>query len=283
MLANQCDRLVRLVSMSQTLVVGLAVATTASGVESRFDADAEGWIITDDGQAAGEPARYSDGGHIFHQEGLFATDDWYFRAPAKFRGNFSSAYGAQLEYDLRQSGTGEDFELDEIYLRGGGLTLTMQTAPPGQSWTSYSIPLVESAGWKLNSRSPTQDELLAVLANLTDLQIRGEFQFGSDTGYLDNVVLPEFTSPRVVGDYDRNGVVDAEDYQLWKSTFGSTDILLADGDASGSVDLADYPVWRNNLGAALPANAAVNAVPEPSPLWFGLAAVCCGLLLRWLL
>ena len=69
------------------------------------------------------------------------------------------------------------------------------------------------------------------------------------------------------GDYDRDGDVDAQDYAVWKTTFGSASDLRADGNFDGVVDAADYAVWRNA--------AAVSAatVPEPTSLFLALCVV----------
>lgn len=56
------------------------------------------------------------------------------------------------------------------------------------------------------------------------------------------------------GDYDSGGVVDDQDYTVWKAAFGttvSTAGLGADGNANGIVDAADYTVWRDHLGATV--------------------------------
>ena len=59
----------------------------------------------------------------------------------------------------------------------------------------------------------------------------------------------------LAGDYDIDGDVDANDYTVWRSNYGSNLLLAADGNHNGVVDAADYIVWRDHLGATLPAVA----------------------------
>jgi hypothetical protein len=84
------------------------------------------------------------------------------------------------------------------------------------------------------------------------------------------------------GDYDRSGQVNADDYALWRSSFGQTGPnLAADGNGDESVDAADYVLWRANFGAGGAAAAApsiVGAVPEPSSGLLLIAAVFSGLI-----
>jgi len=63
------------------------------------------------------------------------------------------------------------------------------------------------------------------------------------------------------GDYNRNGVVDAPDYVIWRKLLGSQTNLAADGDLSGTVDDADYDFWRARFGNTLGAGS-IAAVPE---------------------
>jgi hypothetical protein len=69
-------------------------------------------------------------------------------------------------------------------------------------------------------------------------------------------------STPIPGDYDRNGSVGPEDYDVWKTNFG-TSFADADGNGDGIVDAADYTVWRDNLEAG---SASIAPVPEPSSL-----------------
>jgi hypothetical protein len=71
--------------------------------------------------------------------------------------------------------------------------------------------------------------------------------------------------PTLPGDYNGNGTVGAEDYDTWRSGFGTaiTPSTGADGNGNGIIDAADYVVWRNNLIAG---SGSTAAVPEPSGL-----------------
>ncbi|MEN1680578.1 MAG: hypothetical protein AAGJ46_13395 [Planctomycetota bacterium] len=72
------------------------------------------------------------------------------------------------------------------------------------------------------------------------------------------------------GDYNSDGAVGIEDYEVWRSTFGqfAFPLLGADGNGNGVIDVGDYTVWRDNLASQSDATAA----PEPA------AALGCTLL-----
>ena len=53
----------------------------------------------------------------------------------------------------------------------------------------------------------------------------------------------------LAGDYNRDGVVNAIDYAVWRDA-AVTQNLAADGDHNGVVDQDDHQVWRANFGAA---------------------------------
>ena len=50
------------------------------------------------------------------------------------------------------------------------------------------------------------------------------------------------------GDYNKNSVVDAADYVVWRKTLGSMSVLNADGDGNGTIQQADYDFWKARFG-----------------------------------
>ena len=78
------------------------------------------------------------------------------------------------------------------------------------------------------------------------------------------------------GDYDNDGTVDDADFETWTAAFASTTSPFVDGNRNGIVDAADYTIWRNHLGESIFAGggvAAHAAVPEPSSHLLELLAV----------
>ena len=69
------------------------------------------------------------------------------------------------------------------------------------------------------------------------------------------------------GDFDKNGVVDGNDFLAWQANFGLAEgATQAQGDADGNgvVDGNDFLLWQANFGSGAGAGAA--AVPEPAGL-----------------
>jgi hypothetical protein len=67
------------------------------------------------------------------------------------------------------------------------------------------------------------------------------------------------------GDYNKDGIVDAADYTVWRDTLGSTTDLRADGNQDGVVSVRDYIFWQQRFGeSATGVGTPADAVPEPS-------------------
>ena len=81
-----------------------------------------------------------------------------------------------------------------------------------------------------------------------------------------------------LGDYNADGVVDHQDYFVWRSDFDMPG-SAADGNGNGIVDAADFTVWRDHQGASfghadsghLVGNSI--SIPEPSPAALAMIAL----------
>src|SRR5262249_132738 len=82
----------------------------------------------------------------------------------------------------------------------------------------------------------------------------------------------------LLGDYNKDGTVDAADYVVWRHSVGQTGaVLAADGDQDYQVDADDYNVWRAHFGQTAGSSAALQSapslsvpIPEPTAIAFAL-------------
>jgi hypothetical protein len=183
-------------------------APDAAGLEggalqsSGFNKDADGWTIVGDAQAQTAEPNYDGTLGLISAQDDVTGGTWYFQAPSKYLGDQSAAYGDYLEFDLQTTSVANPFDNYDVVLSGGGKVLAFVTDsdPSTTGWTSYRISLTETSGWKeLTSEdepypsdfstlpAPSRADFQAALADVTRLRIRGEFNTGADTGYLDNV------------------------------------------------------------------------------------------------
>jgi hypothetical protein len=69
----------------------------------------------------------------------------------------------------------------------------------------------------------------------------------------------------IAGDYNGDGAVGAEDYELWQANFGQRGIgLAADGNGDNAVNAADFVLWRKQtVLATMPEHTGSgHSVPE---------------------
>ncbi len=75
----------------------------------------------------------------------------------------------------------------------------------------------------------------------------------------------------LAGDYNKDHVVDAADYTVWRDTLGEEGYLLAvDGNGDGLVNNLDYDLWVNHFGETWSLPVMSTSVPEPTG-----ATLCC--------
>lgn len=85
---------------------------------------------------------------------------------------------------------------------------------------------------------------------------------GSSVSAEDDAAVPWVNQQlNIPGDYNKNGVVDAADYVLWRRSNGQIGAgLAADGDGNHQVDQGDYAFWRQRFGNA--SQLVVNSFPS---------------------
>ncbi len=124
----------------------------------------------------------------------------------------------------------------------------------------------DSGPLRLNLTEYEKSALVAFMRTLTDTEFLTDAKFSNPF-----VALP--------GDYDANGTVNADDFVVWRASFGSTSNLDADGNLNGTIDAGDYAIWRNNFGKSwLSSGAAAHLVADvPEPAAFVLLMIAVGL------
>jgi prepilin-type N-terminal cleavage/methylation domain-containing protein len=164
-----------------------------------------------------------------------------------------AANGASTRYLLQIRTLGTSLNLDSLQL--GGVALT---SLPGYSYVEL---LNEPFGGPGGLRIDHKFEFTTTSAALDTLT----FAAAEGSMSLDRVSVDSITVLSVVGDYDRDGSVDQDDYGMWRTTFGTTVTPHSGADANGDglVDATDYTVWRDALGPP-GALVAMQAAPEPA-------------------
>lgn len=107
-----------------------------------------------------------------------------------------------------------------------------------------------------------------------ELDLLNAFQYTMPAYSVTTLVL---ISDGLVGDFNRDGMVDAADFTVWRDSVGTMGNTAADANEDNVVDVDDYTLWKNNFGATQSVGgSSTSAVPEPSPsllIFFGYLVV----------
>jgi uncharacterized membrane protein len=100
------------------------------------------------------------------------------------------------------------------------------------------------------------------------------------------VTLPTpltMTPTLLAGDFNRDGIVDAADFSIWRNSLGQNGANLpADANHDNRIDQQDYSLWKKSFGSrseSLSGSASFAALPEPAspvPFIFGALAIASG-------
>ncbi len=238
---------------------------------SRFDFGIEKWSANSD--AAGHIARF-DPAHGNPAPSIYAIDSntglpWYFVAPSCFLGNQGHNYGDSLTFDFYINIYGSTPYTNDIILQGNGQTLVHNHAqdPATGIWNHLGARLNES-DWHLGTGAgpnPTQAEFQQILANMTGLEIRGEYKTGVDTAWIDNIRLGHLPDTSLAGVICAGETFQFGQYKhttpgiFWDEleTVGGCDSLLV------RVDLTVHPTFSQVFKRAFCAGESF-ALPDGS-------------------
>jgi GH35 family endo-1,4-beta-xylanase len=99
----------------------------------------------------------------------------------------------------------------------------------------------------------------------------GEYSDDVAATLTDGGLELEVALPFLLGDYNRDGEVDAADFVVWmKMSHTSVTVpgTFADGNHDGFVDMDDYVVLVKHLGNVMPGSGGAANVPEPAAAAF---------------
>jgi cyclophilin family peptidyl-prolyl cis-trans isomerase len=231
----------------------------------------------------------------------FANKDAFIDTGAAFTNTGALTIGVG-----RTLGVRENYVIDRPLLNHGTLApgLTLGVIGIAANYTQYSDGTLS-----LQLAGTTADTLYDKLASSGNANLFGKLQISlingftpalgnsftvltatTIVGYFETYDLPQLASGQawkigqsataitltvVEGDYNRNGVIDAGDYVVWRKTRNTSVTAWsgADGNGDGLVNDADLVIWRNNLGAigggihgagAGAGGLATSTVPEPT-------------------
>jgi len=116
---------------------------------------------------------------------------WRFSAPNKYLGNASRGFGRRLTWDS-QTEEGRQFQTNDLFLGGRGITLVVKVPnPPNRptSWQGFSVWLDTKSDWRIAATGvvATEDDIKATLSTLTSLRLPGQWRDGAETTCIDNV------------------------------------------------------------------------------------------------
>src|SRR5687767_8284483 len=190
-----------------SILVALTISTQAQ-ITSTFNSNDDGWTFLNNGTPVTVNHNASNGnpgGFVstaaYSSNATAASQGWF--APAKFLGPHAArSYGMNLRFDLQQSsnGTSSSGQGDVRIETDAGfdIVFSLATKPSvAPTWSSYSIKLDETSGWRVGSTGgalATKEDVIRALSNIVKIEIRGTYiTNAANVVGLDNVILEQKT------------------------------------------------------------------------------------------
>jgi T5SS/PEP-CTERM-associated repeat protein len=161
-------------------------------------------------------------------------------------GGYAQGSTASLLIDLASSSSYDQMLVRDSILLNGTLTLNLLNGFVPAAGQTYSILTANSVTGTFNT---------VVLPTLTDVGF--DILYNSTSVQLKTYIL---------GDFDRNGIVDAADYVVWRKGLGTT------------YAQSDYDVWRAHFGQTVGSGSGISRnaeVPEPTSMVSLMLAAAC--------
>jgi hypothetical protein len=208
---------------------------------------------------------------IFGREGVFAANIW---------GGGSYIDGA-FEMFLDYDGTGGSFgdtsiDADTSNIAQSALYASLDSSDPNRmvvvaiNRTANAITtgiavtheriFDHAEVYRLTSTSPDPQAAADI-----ELDLLNAFQYTMPAYSVTTLVL---ISDGLAGDFNRDGMVDAADYVVWRKSLGQTGNIPADANEDDIVDLDDFDLWRAHFGSVEGhgAQSPSSEIPEPATL-----------------
>lgn len=190
------------------LICVVAFSLSHAQISNTFDTDANGWTFSDNNLNDPQTVNYNasggnPGGYISATK-TSTSQPYYWTSPAQFGGNLMYfSYGQSLSFDIQLNYVGSfHFSTGDVQIispSAGTLVYALPTIPAqAPAWSSYTIALDETAGWRIGSTGgplATKAQILQYLSGVASFRIAANYRSGvtTFTTAIDNVVLGQRT------------------------------------------------------------------------------------------
>lgn len=205
---------------------------------------------------------------IFGREGVFAANIW--------GGGIytSAAFDMYLNYDGAGGAFGDtSIDTDTSNISQSAVYASLDSNDPNRM---IVVAINRTANPVTTGIAVTHDRIFdhAEVYQLTsaswnpeavadiELDLVNAFQYTMPAYSVTTLVL---VSDGLVGDFNRDGTVNAADFTVWRDSLGQIGNIAADANEDNIVDLDDYKYWKENFGAMYSDSSSwPSLVPEPA-------------------
>jgi hypothetical protein len=179
-------------SLLTCLIAALASVPALADIAHGFDTDAQGWSVVNGGALIYKAAGGNPGGYLEITD--TTGDDFLLLAPATWLGDGSAYLNGTFSFDAKNvNGDSPDWgPFGTVTISGPGGSVSLDIAADNQpgndgQWHHYSSTL-STALWGAS--------LPAVLANVTEITLKGEFHAGvTEVLGVDSIVVSQVPEP----------------------------------------------------------------------------------------